>query len=121
MQKTKKKKQKTRNKGVALYIAFMIMTVLLVIVFGISAILFGELRVIRGMGDSVIAFYAADTGIERALYEGATSTIFSGSLENGSSYNVSVVASGGDCLAPNYCIRSSGIFKTTRRGIQVTR
>ena len=57
-----------QEKGVSLYVAFMIMSILLVISFGISAILVSEMKVMRGMGRSVNAFYAAETGIEKTLY-----------------------------------------------------
>ena len=57
-----------QEKGVSLYVAFMIMSILLVIGFGISAILVSEIKVMRGMGRSVNAFYAAETGIEKTLY-----------------------------------------------------
>jgi hypothetical protein len=57
------------QRGVILYLALMIMTVLLAIGLGISTIILFQLRMIRGMGDSVKAFCAADTGIERILYE----------------------------------------------------
>jgi len=61
---------KIRNfeKGISLYIALMVMTVLLALALGISAILLGQMKVMKGMGNSVLAFYAADTGIERELY-----------------------------------------------------
>jgi len=118
---------KTQNlileKGASLYLAFMMMTVLLVIAFGMSAILFGQMKIIGGMGDSVIAFYAADTGIERALYENATPPqTFSDSI-GGASYNVSVISPGSDACPSdvNYCIKSIGIYKETRRAIQVNR
>lgn len=124
------------QKGVALYIAFMIMTVLLVIAFGISTILFGELRVIKGMGNSVIAFYAADTGIEQMLYDPQPSHSGSiGAAPYNASYQVTMVCSpshpecptadgffvDNDCSALNYCIESTGIYKETRRAIRVTR
>lgn len=56
------------QKGISLYLAVIIMAILLAIVLGLSTILFGQIRTIRGMGDSVIAFYHADTGIEGRLY-----------------------------------------------------
>jgi Tfp pilus assembly protein PilX len=57
------------QKGLSLYLAIMIMSILLAIVLGMSAILFHQLKMIGEMGNSVVAFYAADTGIERALYD----------------------------------------------------
>lgn len=122
---------KRRQKGISVLIAFFIMSAFLVIVFGMHALLLGELKIIKGMGDSVIALYAADTGIERALYEGDLPPAnYSGYLdlnENGyqdeldSSYNASVITTGtngcpGDV---NFCIKSVGTYKDTRRAIQV--
>lgn len=110
--------QKTKQKGVSLYLALLIMAILLSIGLGISAILFGQIKIIRGIGDSVVAFYAADTGIEEVLYRG---TDVSGVLENGASYSAQVLSSGPGCPASNYCIKSVGIFKETRRAIEITR
>lgn len=57
-----------QQKGVSLYLTFMVMSILMVISFGISSILISEIRILRSMGHSVIAFYAAETGIEKTLY-----------------------------------------------------
>ena len=57
------------EKGVSIYLALMIMFISLAIGMGISTILISQIKMIRGMGDSVIAFYAADTGIEQVLYK----------------------------------------------------
>ena len=110
--------RKTKQKGVSLYLALLIMAILLSIGLGISAILFGQIKIIRGIGDSVVAFYAADTGIEEVLYKGSD---VSGVLENGASYSTQILLSGPGCTAPNYCIKSVGIFKESRRAIEITR
>lgn len=57
-----------RERGVALYLAIMIMFILLAIGLGISTIIVSQMKMIRGMGDSVIAFYAADTGIDKTIF-----------------------------------------------------
>lgn len=44
------------------------MVVILAVVLSISVILYSEIRVIRNIGNSVVAFYSADTGVERTLY-----------------------------------------------------
>lgn len=62
-----KSKHINSEKGVAIYLAIMVMTALLGIGFGISALFTNQLKVLRGIGDSVFAFYAADGGIERVL------------------------------------------------------
>lgn len=56
------------QRGVALYLALAILAILLAIAFGISAIVIGQLRTLKAVGYSVVALYAADTGIEKELY-----------------------------------------------------
>lgn len=116
----------TMEKGISLYLSLMIMTIFLAMSFGISIILLRQLEMVRGMGDSVIAFYAADTGIERALYGisyegGGIGSSYSDSLDNKSSYEARVIAPNHDCDASNYCINSVGLFQGTKRAIEVKR
>ncbi len=80
------------------------------------------------MGSSVLAFYAANTGIERTLYEiskeedpAGIGSHFDETLGNRASYSVDIIAPGGTCSAPNYCIKSIGIFQNTKRAIRVAR
>ena len=120
------------NKGVSLYLSLIIMGILLSIALGVSTILFGQIRMVRGMGDSVIAFSAANTGMEIALYDGASPQSHYGPTSlDGSSYEVWVTQPPGggasgipedeDCSAPYFCIKSVGKFKDTRRAIEVER
>ena len=114
------------NRGVALYLALLIMAVLLSIGLALSVILMGQIRMIRGIGDSVIAFYAADTGIEKALLmrQGLVSippSGISGILENSARYEVTVFSGGqDDCPAENnFCIISVGAYRGVKRAIEV--
>lgn len=59
---------KESEKGVSLIITFFILTVILAIVLAISIILYSEIKIIRNIGNSVIAFYAADGAVEKVLY-----------------------------------------------------
>lgn len=59
---------KFKERGVSLYFSIIILSILLVAVLGLTAILVGQLRMIKGIGDSVAAFYGADAGIELILY-----------------------------------------------------
>ena len=61
-------KLKNSQKGVSLIITFFIMLVILFSVLSISALLFSEVKVIRNIGNSMVSFYAADSGIEKVLY-----------------------------------------------------
>ena len=57
-----------KEQGISLIITFFIMTIILAMVLVISTILYDQIKVIKNMGDSVVAFYAADSGIEKVLY-----------------------------------------------------
>jgi hypothetical protein len=93
------------QKGVSLYLAVVLMTMLLALVLGISTILLRQLQSIRGMEDSVVALYAADSGIEQVLVDvigNRTDPIehYNNVLSNGASYSVDVVccqSGSGDC------------------------
>lgn len=56
------------QKGVALIVTFFILTIVLAIVLNVSILLFNEIKIIRNVGNSVVAFYSADSGIEKVLY-----------------------------------------------------
>jgi Tfp pilus assembly protein PilX len=120
------------KKGVSLYIAFMIMAVLMVIVFGVSTILFFEIKMAEDLGNSVIAFYAADSGIEKTLYDPrpshsdligpATNTV---TMVCGFAYADCPIDEGfsidPNCDADYFCIRSVGVYEGTKRAIQTNR
>lgn len=101
-----------------MFLVIMIMVGILAIALGVSTILVGQLKMIKGIGDSVVAFYAADTGIERGLYEETNSY---GYLENGATYNVQILPPGLECGSPYYCLKSVGTYKDARRAIEVGR
>ena len=113
------------SKGVALYLALMVLGILLALALGISAILYGQQKAMKGMGDSVLSLYAANTGIERTLYEISQGAGIGGhyeeTLENGASYIADILAPDGSCLAANYCVKSVGIYREIRRAIRVAR
>lgn len=57
-----------RQRGVSLIITFFVMSVVLAIVLNITVILFSEITIIRNVGDSVPAYFIAESGIEKTLY-----------------------------------------------------
>jgi len=61
--------QFSSQKGVALYLALAILALLLAIALGVMAIVIGQQRTLTAVGYSVVAIYAADSGVERELYE----------------------------------------------------
>lgn len=103
------------------------MSILLAIVLGISTILVSQMKIVKGIESSVVAFYAAETGIEQVLINRANpcgtgngDCSFSGILSsNGAAYSVEVLPDG-DCPAANFCIKSVGSFRGVKRAIQVS-
>lgn len=63
-----KKKLPESEKGILLLIIFFVASISLAIVLGVSIILFSGIKMVRNIGNSVVAFYAADTGLEKTLY-----------------------------------------------------
>ncbi|MDO8654853.1 MAG: hypothetical protein Q7R48_00245 [bacterium] len=132
------------QRGVSLYIAFMVLALLLSLALGISTILISQIKILRGVGYSVLAFAAAETGVERVLEIDASSCIDSETIEeritcirdavnalpgselelsNGATFQVTIEAAGeGGCpVSKNYCIRSAGLYLEARRSIRAGR
>ena len=61
-------KDKNKEKGVSLIITFFIMIIILTVVLSISVLLYGEVKVAKNIGNSVVGLYAAESGIEKVLY-----------------------------------------------------
>lgn len=127
-----------RQRGVSLYFAMMLTTLLLGIALGTSAMFFKQARLLRGIGDSVFSFFAADAGVERALMVDNTlcaadedrigcviskTPLSAVELSNGAAYQVVVERGGtGSCdEGVNYCVKSVGTYQDARRAIKITR
>jgi len=131
-------KKNNQEKGVALFLSVLIISVILAIGLGISGILIQQIKISGNIGDSVVAFYAADSGIEQQIYDlyknETHSSEYEEILNSGAYYSVSVVCSQGNenCLPGipvaeeeecnslnNFCIKSIGTFQTAKRAIEV--
>ncbi|OGZ18129.1 MAG: hypothetical protein A2Z78_01375 [Candidatus Nealsonbacteria bacterium RBG_13_36_15] len=135
-----------QEKGVALFLAVLIISVILAIGLGISGIIIQQIKISENIGDSVVSFYAADSGIEQQIYDlynlETHSPVYEVDMINSASYNVSVKCSvsndaclpGGEfdnipividpespeyCDAMNFCIKSIGTFQAAKRAIEV--
>jgi uncharacterized protein (TIGR02145 family) len=117
MEKKFSLKSDNRQRGVSLYLAIMILSILLAIVFGLGAILVGQIKTIRQIGYSAIAFNNANTGVEHALKnirkDNNTNPIPIVTLGSGSSYKVDISACGA-----NLCIKSTGTYKGIERVVE---
>lgn len=60
--------KKNQQKGVSLIITFLIVVVLLTIVLGMAIFFLSQVNIIANTGNSLSAFFAADTGVEKTLY-----------------------------------------------------
>ena len=93
------------------------MSVILAIGLGLSIILIQQTKMMVGIGNSVVAFYAADSGIEKSLYDilkkGGTGNVSENwGLNYG--YQVTVTPCGSKS-----CVKSIGTYQETKRAIEV--
>jgi hypothetical protein len=116
--------RKQGRRGIAIYLAAVTLSIVLTAAFGTSLIALYQLKNVNEAGKSVIAFAAAETGIEWSLaYVDETNY---GSecpenltLGNGATYTVYC-----DLCGPSneyLCIRSEGTYKGTQRTIKIQR
>ena len=114
-----------QQKGIALYYSVMVITILLAIALGLNTIFLGQVKTVRTTGYSVLAFYAADTGIEEILENRTTpnsicTELSPCTLANNTQYFLVIENPGSTCSADNYCVTSVGICKEVRTGIEIT-
>ena len=92
-----KNKKKDFQKGFAVFLSILIMAVVLVSILGLSVLLTGQHKTIRTVGHSVNAFYATETGAEKAIFTTLTALKNKENfyykqeetLDNGAEYTVS--------------------------------
>lgn len=113
------------SKGAAsIFLVMSILSVVLVIALGSSLIAATQVKTSLSSSESAIAYYAAETGAEYALYE-----VIKNSNEPAVTCGVSWVAAG----SGRYCLKKSGTidtgdlkvqligeYKSTRRSIEIS-
>ena len=133
------------QKGAILYFTIVIMSILLAAVFSITSIVLVQIKSVKEAGDSVLAFYAADAGAEKALYDILSNAEYLDPsydsefeiLINGSSYKCNVkitqplseplgnypsgtsIEPSTDCQGQYYCIKSIGTYRKIKRAIEI--
>jgi len=115
-------KIKNYQQGVSLLFTIIIMGLVLGITIGVSTILLQEVKMMRGMGESTIAFYGADTAIEKITMNRDNPTEFQECFPepyNNICYEAKIINPGSDCQATNYCLRSVGSYRGTKRAIEL--
>jgi len=133
---------KNKQSGVSVYFIFIVLMIIFSSFLILSNLILIRFQTVKSVGDSVVAFYVADAGVEKVLYEIKLSKesefplalpVYNGSLPGASSYNVTLrcrygfdgcnsfceeCVSSHDCRAPRFCILSKGSFKQTKRAIE---
>jgi hypothetical protein len=132
------KKYAHDSSGISLYFTALVLSIIFVIGIAIIGLLLNEVRIARDIGRFVPAVYAADSGIERALYKvrkdpanpfatgicvGLTDCTIGSSatpelLDNSATYYVVVLDSGAEwCSSITKCVLSIGTQEDTARGL----
>ena len=126
--------KKQNFKGVSLYVVLMVLSILLGISLGLNSLFVGQLKIFVSAEDSVSAFYAADTGIERNLFEMQESYTNIPLFDGGATFSVETVCnpdfdycatfcptcnSPASCTAPRFCMTSNGEFNGVKRALFV--
>jgi Tfp pilus assembly protein PilX len=106
------------RRGIAIYLAAVTLMIVMAVALGISLMSTYQLKGLNEAGDSVIAFAAAETGIEYAELNITTAPVTYGPIAVGNaSYSLASFMCG---PALEYlCFRSIGLYNGTERAIQV--
>jgi len=90
------------QKGVSLIITFFMMIIILAVVLFISVLLYSEVKIIRNVGDSMVSFFAADSGVEKVLYydRKVLPTLIKGECPIGTECDPDQTCSNGLCTIP---------------------
>ncbi len=120
---------KNNQKGSIIYFALIVLTMIVGASLALTSILISQIRIVRGMQRSVVSFYAADTGIEEALYILMNEKVIptnpvtkSLGIPSDDIKYTFIITVGGDECGPNYdhyCITSTGQHGNVQRAIQV--
>lgn len=113
------KKIKNNKKGASLLLTLLIVSAVLSIAFGISGLSLGEIKISRDTPKSLIAYYAAEAGIECQMYAdrlGGISCEHS-CLDDESKICYDVLISGD---SPDRVVKSLGSYQDTVRAIELT-
>ncbi|MCK9445577.1 hypothetical protein M0Q50_01625 [bacterium] len=112
------------QKGVSVYITIIILSILLAVSLGLSSIIVGGAKLSENLSYSIKALHAADTGVERALYNvfknGNCTTPVTGTCGTDCSYSVEITDPAGTCSGQGTNIKSLGTYKETKRKIEAT-
>jgi len=113
------------QKGSVLLIAVILLFFILAIAIGLNALILVNLQTLKEAGNSIIAFYAADAGIEKALMEINKSlddllNEYEYSLSTGASYKVTIYCCDNSASPQCNCPKSSDTKFDTKKGCEAS-
>lgn len=112
--------KQNNKKGSSLLITMLVIAALASIAFGLSKLAIGETKLLRNVSETLIAYYAADSGAECQMYADR----WTGEIDCSHvhlSANVYFETEGEDGPSPfNRTIRSDGFYKDIRRTVELT-
>ena len=106
------------RRGIAIYLAAVTLMIVLAVALGISLMSVYQLKGLNEAGDSVIAFAAAETGIEYAELNITTSNVTYGPIAVGNA-SYSLASSMCGPSLQYLCFKSIGTYNGTQRAIMV--
>ncbi len=122
-----------KQSGAAILMAILILVAILSIAFGVTGLLYGEIKLSQETPKSLKAYYAAETGIERKLYDIRKNSDFSDIGNPADLSNCAYGTSGVICLeSTDDCysvdvttgdptiIKAYGCYKDTKRAIEAS-
>jgi len=131
-----------KQKGVSIVYIVLITSVIFAIALGINSISYQQARTMNEQGYSVVAFFAADAGAERQLYNlykqsinlpepgfsltfvssvpaGYVTNVWCSDLNTTDCFGISKQLPAGSCLATNFCVNSVGEYREIRRAVEL--
>lgn len=119
-------KYKKNQRGMILLLTLFILSGILIIILAAADLVLAGLKMNRLIGYSNLAFFAAEAGLERSLWEARKNSFFSlpnnsqiglfaQSLGNNSAYTVDYATS-----SPNVTFKSIGSYRGVKRSVVST-
>jgi hypothetical protein len=118
--------KKNIHKGTSLLLTLLVMAAFLAIALGVSRLSFGEITMFRDQSKSIVAYYAAESGVECQMFNDRTAAdpnnpalCPSACLDifGGNQVCYSVNASGN---TPNRTITSVATYRDVNRAVELT-
>ncbi|MBI2446410.1 MAG: pilus assembly PilX N-terminal domain-containing protein [Parcubacteria group bacterium] len=116
MKKFQNNKQNIAQNGIALLLTVVILSIVTLIAVLIANIVIVQLKLAKDIGDSQVAIYAADSGVEWQLYQIKKGvSVASPVMLNGSTVVTTVTG-----VAPSFTIKSLGSYQSVKRQFEVS-